>query len=66
MGPLGIATGPDGNIWATQFSGNQISKVSPADVFLNNYTVPTANSNPFAIVSGPDGNLWFSEYQGTT
>ncbi len=33
-------------------------------VTFNEYTVPTANSQPFGITAGPDGNLWFTEGLG--
>jgi uncharacterized protein (TIGR03437 family) len=30
-------------------------------ITVNEYAIPTPNSNPFQIVAGPDGNLWFTE-----
>src|SRR5262249_44562520 len=34
------------------------------DGAITEYTVPTANSDPFGIAAGPDGNVWFTEYDG--
>jgi streptogramin lyase len=33
-------------------------------VTINEFSVPTANSEPFGIASGPDGSLWFAEGNG--
>lgn len=30
-------------------------------ITVNEYAIPTPNSNPFQIVAGSDGNLWFTE-----
>src|SRR5450432_1506095 len=58
--PQGIATGPDGNLWFTEYTGNKIGKITPSGV-ITEYPIPTANSSPYGIVTGPDGNLWFTE-----
>jgi hypothetical protein len=34
---------------------------SAGAITVNEYAIPTPNSNPFQIVAGPDGNLWFTE-----
>lgn len=57
-----ITNGPDGNLWFTEYSHNNIGKVTPAGL-ITKYTSPTPNSSPFMITTGPDGNLWFTEYQ---
>jgi len=59
--PNGIVTGPDGNIWFTQYGGNNIAKLVIATGVITEYPVPTANSHPDFITSGLDGNLWFTE-----
>ncbi|HZU67725.1 MAG TPA: Virginiamycin B lyase [Ktedonobacteraceae bacterium] len=59
--PVGITTGPDGNLWFTEGHGNKIGKVTPGGVFTE-YTLPTTMSEPEGITSGPDGNLWFTEF----
>jgi virginiamycin B lyase len=30
-------------------------------ITVNDYVIPTPNSNPFQLVAGPDGSLWFTE-----
>src|SRR5947209_2118612 len=62
-GPIGIANGPDGNVWFTAFNANTVGKMTPTGV-VTQYAVPTARSNVDQIVAGPDGNLWFTEAAG--
>ena len=59
----GIAAGPDGNLWFTEFNGNTIGQITPAGE-ITRYPVPTGGGNPDGIAAGPDGNLWFAEYGG--
>jgi virginiamycin B lyase len=59
--PLGIAAGPDGNLWFTEQGTNTIGVQSPNGVVVHHYPVPTLNSRVLDIVAGPDGNLWFTE-----
>ena len=35
-----------------------------ANPIINEYVIPTANSQPLEITLGPDGALWFTEYAG--
>lgn len=63
IGPHAMTAGPDGNIWFTDGSGNQIGRIA-GDGTVTTFAIPTANSNPWGITTGPDGNLWFTEYQG--
>jgi len=58
--PIGIASGPDSNLWVTESGGNEIAKVTTSGVFTE-YSVPTTGSSPFGIAVGPDNNLWFTE-----
>jgi streptogramin lyase len=67
--PTDIASGPDGNLWFTEFFG-QIGRISTTGVIAE-FPVPAAStpysggaSTPFGIVAGPDGNLWFTESSG--
>ena len=63
--PGGITTGPDGNLWFTEVTGNRIGRITPgAPNTITEFPIPTADSRPFAIVTGPDGNLWFGEAGG--
>jgi len=61
--PVNIAAGPDGAVWFTESSGNQIGRVTAGNVILE-YPIPTAASFPNGIAAGPDGALWFAEFQG--
>ena len=61
--PQGIAAGPDGNLWVTEYFGNKIGRTTPAGV-ITEFTVPTAGSGPLGIAAGPDGNLWFTLWVG--
>ncbi len=44
-GPQGIAVGPDGNLWFTEYAANQIGRVTPAGV-ITEFPIPTASSGP--------------------
>ena len=62
--PVGIARGPDGNIWFTEAGFDDvIARITPQGVITEFHT-PTPQSQPISIVTGPDGNLWFIEYRG--
>lgn len=60
--PVGITSGPDGNLWFTEAFGNNIGKITTGGVFLKEYALPHADSEPENIVAGPDGNLWFTKF----
>ncbi len=54
--PVGIAAGPDGNLWVTQSGG--VASFSPADPTNATATPIASLADPRAITPGPDGNLW--------
>ena len=56
--PWGIAAGPDGNLWFTNYNNNSIGRITPAGV-VSSFTDPSI-SGPYGIAAGPDGNLWFT------
>jgi streptogramin lyase len=56
----GIAAGSDGNIWFTEYSNDNIDKITPNGV-VTKYPVPGPSQGPQGITAGPDGNLWFAE-----
>jgi streptogramin lyase len=56
--PVGITTGPDGNLWYTA-SETKIGKITTAGV-KTEYGTPIGG--PLDITTGPDGNLWFATY----
>ena len=61
MAPLfNITAGPAGNLWFTEFTGNNIGQIT-TDGVIAEFPVPTPNSGLRGITSGPDGNIWFTE-----
>jgi parallel beta-helix repeat protein len=60
--PYGIASGPDGALWFTEYLGNRIGRITTAGV-ITEFPV-AAGSVPLNIAAGPDGNLWFTENSG--
>ena len=58
--PRQITTGPDGNLWFTEYVGNKIGRITPAGV-ITEFPVPTLGGWLQGITAGSDGNLWFTE-----
>ena len=59
---LGIASGPDGNVWFTEhdlFGADSVWRSTPSLV-LTEFPIPTS-SVPRGIAPGPDGAMWFTE-----
>lgn len=56
--PLGIATGPDGNIWFTQRDVSKIGRITPAGT-ITEFPQPQAGAAG-PIAAGADGHLWYS------
>lgn len=61
--PLGIVSGPDGNLWFTEQTGQKIGKITPAGAVAAEFALP-AGRDPSGIVVGSDGALWFAEIAG--
>ena len=62
--PLGIAMGPNGNLWITsaQTNANSLAEINSATgATVVTYQTPTSNSAPWGVALGPDGNMWFTE-----
>ena len=57
--PLGIITGPDGNLWFTNSNSRSIGRITPSGV-ITTFPVP-GGVFPDQIAKGADGNLWFTE-----
>jgi streptogramin lyase len=53
--PGAITTGPDGNLWFTEFYSRKIGRITPA----GSVTEFPVVGNPREITTGPDGDLWF-------
>jgi streptogramin lyase len=64
--PSGITVGPDGALWFTEASGNNIGRISTAGIVTDEFPIPTTNSSPSGITAGPDGALWFTEFNSTS
>jgi streptogramin lyase len=62
--PLGITSGPDGNLWFAIDFANQIGQINPTTGAVKTFNVPTLSTSPRMITSGPDGNLYFTETDG--
>lgn len=59
-GPLGIAQGPDGNVWfADNPKPTGVGKVTPGGA-VSTYAAPTGDARATGITAGP-GGLWFTE-----
>jgi len=59
--PSGIAAGPDGNLWFTEFSVNpKVGRITMAGE-ITEFPTPRPDATPAGIVAGPDGNLWFTQ-----
>jgi len=55
----GIATGPDGNVWFTDYTNHAVGKIDGSG---NVTEYSTAAMCPNRIVAGSDGALWFTSY----
>ena len=61
--PVGITTGPDGNLWFTEANASRgaIGRITPSGAIEQFSSGLTPGSAPTGITSGPDGKLWFTE-----
>ena len=57
--PESIATGPDGNLWFTEASANQIGQITPTGTVTEYGAGPDVQGLD-GIAAGPDGNVWFT------
>ena len=58
--PVGIALGPDNNIWVANQLG-AILQITPSGTVTSFSTGLNAGALPENITPGPDGNLWFTD-----
>lgn len=54
--PFGIVSGPDGNLWFTEFTADKIGRSTTAGVITE--FAFSAGFGPAGLTVGPDGNLW--------
>lgn len=59
--PTGLATGPDGNIWATSTAADSVMRITPGGLSEQFTSGIALGGDPLGITAGPDGNLWFVE-----
>src|SRR5262249_59922716 len=60
--PQEITTGPDGNLWFTEFGrSGRIGRLTTAGAFTEFAAGISTGSEPWGIAVGPDGNIWFAE-----
>ncbi len=63
-----ITTGPDGNLWFTDFGTPEIGSIVPSTGAITHYTVTSATSatsgdpEPEAIVAGPNDTMYFADF----
>src|SRR2546429_9456079 len=59
--PIGITTGPDGNLWFT--AGTDIGRITTTGSGTV-FPVPLATGEPQFITAGPDGKLKVADFGG--
>jgi len=57
--PWGIAPGPDGALWFTNYAGRSIGRITTAGV-VSDFPAP-ATRHPQGITAGTDGNMYFDD-----
>ena len=61
---VGIAAGPDGNVWFTEYDAGRIGRITPSGAVTEFSAGITVGSSPRDIVVGSDGNLWYADTNG--
>ena len=62
--PYGIVNDPfGGDLWFTEYAGNNIGRIDPETGAVAEYPVPTAKSEPEYVTVDPSGNVWFTEFK---
>lgn len=54
----------DGVVWFTQRLGNRIGRLDVASGDIEEFPVPTANSEPTGIAVASNGDVWFAQRKG--
>ena len=61
-GPVGIAAGPDGNLWFTEYHAGTDRPDHDGRRRRPSSRSCNRQRDPGGIAAGPDGNLWFTEF----
>lgn len=61
--PGGLAAGPDGNMWFTEYKGEKIGRITTSGA-ISEFSIPTEKARPEGLTVGAEGNLWFDERNG--
>lgn len=62
--PMQLATGPDGNVWVTEWTGGAIERITLGTNRIQRFPVPRPNLYLDGITTGPDQNIWFCSPNG--
>jgi hypothetical protein len=62
--PREITSGPDGNLWFTEFFANTIGMINPTTHAITEFALPSAQSVLSGITLGLDRKIWFTESGG--
>ena len=62
--PLGIAPGPDDNLWFVEENGRRLGRITPAGVVTEYPLTLAAGGAPAEITAGPGRDLWFTTGSG--
>lgn len=62
-GPYGVAVAPDGTVWGSLQSGNQLVRIG-SDGKVEELDVPTRGSAPTDVAVDAKGDVWFLEFRG--
>ena len=67
--PVGIAAGPDGNLWIAENVSDKIARMTTAGALTGDFLAPGPSSSasgsaPGFITAGADGNMWFGDLFG--
>ena len=65
LDPIGIAAGPDGNLWFTDpEDASAIGRITPSGQITEFSTSLNQATYPVGITAGQDGDLWFADAEG--
>jgi len=64
-GTFDIAVDEKGNVWYTVFSGNKVGKLEPNTGLVEDYLIPTFNSQPACLDIDEGGLIWFTEFNAS-